>query len=252
MSFSKEVRAVLWNDPFGENVFPKRDRQPPLAEDGRTVALRTLKRYLADLSFYRPGGFDKVTGEKLPPIKFKIPPVDIHVEWPDDESELNMPAIALLAQAPADYDSVGLASHVDETTRDVFAPKTVVNIMGEYVEQFVLEIWSETKAHRRSLLIGIEQALSPFEQMSGLRFRMPDYYGQLVCFALKTRELVDDEDAVRVRRRARMVIDMRFNSVSLANVEPLEPLLSATVDADDDGNAVPLEDEVPGPPKCGC
>jgi hypothetical protein len=244
---SKKVRDVLWQNPFG-TVYPPRPNPPPLPEDGRTVALRLLKLYLADLTFYRPGGRDEKSLARLPSIPFKIPERSIHIEWPDDEVELEMPAIALLAQAPADYEAIGLTNYVDEKTRDKFFPGTVVMLMGEYVEEFVLEIWSETKAHRRSMLIGIEQALSPFEQMAGLRFRMPDYYDQLVTFALQTREIVDDEEAVRVRRRARMVIQMSYCMAALVNVEGMIPITETTVDADeDDGTEVSLEDESPDP-----
>ncbi len=170
---SKEVRDVLWMDPFG-TVYPPRPNPPPLVEDGRTVALKTLRRYFEDLTFYRPGGRHPASKERLPPIAFKIPHRDIYVEWPDDETELRLPAIALLAQQAADYDTIGMTTYVDESSQDVYSPGTVLNVMGEYVENFVIDIWADTKPHRRSMLIGLEQALSPFEQMAGLRFIMPD------------------------------------------------------------------------------
>ena len=247
--FSKEVRDVLWQDPFGENVFPRRARPPFPAEDGRTVALRTLRRYLADLTFYRAGGKDDA-GERLPPIPFQIPAENIHLEWPDNEAALQLPAIALLAQGPGEYDSIGVMTNVDEESQDQIAPGTVVNLLSELQENFVLEIWSATKQHRRALRAGIEQALSPFEQMAGLRFRMPDYYNQLACFALQSCEIVDDEEAVRIRRRARMVIELRYNVCALVNVSPMQPQMTALVDADDDGSPIEPDEEAP-PSNCG-
>ncbi len=241
---SPDVREFLWNDPFGLDVYPRRNNPPSPTRDGRSVALILLKRYLADLTFNRPGAC-----EEDDPIRFQIPESHIHVEWPAPEVELKLPAIALLAQAPGSYESRGMTTYVDESTHDVFAPKTVVNIMGEYVEQFVLEIWSETKAHRRSMLVGIEQALSPFQQMAGLRFVMKDYFGQFACLSLQSREIVDDEDAVRIRRRARMVIELRFNVVSLVNVETLTPETTVGVDAWDNGEAVE-EDAEPSGTNC--
>lgn len=243
---SKEVLKVLWNQPFG-TVYPPRPNPPPLVEDGRTVALRTLKRYFEDLVFYRPGGRDPKSGERLAPIPFSIPARDIHVEWPDDEVELRLPAIALLSQEAANYDAIGLTNYIDEKTRDEFAPGTVVMLMGEYVENIVVEVWANTKAQRRSMLVGIEQALSPLEQMAGLRFVMPDYYGQLVCFSLQSREVVDDEEGVLARRKARMVVQMTFNCAALVNVQPLIPVVTTQVDVDEDTLVeVVLDEDEPG------
>ncbi len=249
--FSKEVRDVLWGDPFGE-VYPKREPPRSPVYDGRTAALRILKLYFQELTFYRPGGRDARTGEQNAPIAFQVPERDIHVEWPDDEEDLKLPALALLAQAPADYDAIGMTNYVQEETRDKYSPGTVLIWMSEAVEKFVVEVWAETKQQRRSIKAGLEQALSPLQQMAGLRFRMPDYYDQLVCFALETSEIVDDEQATFLRRKARLVIEMRFNVVALVNVSELDPRMVATVDADDDtGVAVNLDDEegAPGAPE---
>jgi hypothetical protein len=250
--FSQAIRDVLWGNQFGE-VFPKRDDPPPATYDGRTAALKILKAYFRELTFYRPGGRD-ASGAQKAPIPFQIPDRDIHIEWPDDEADLHLPSLAFLSQGIADYDSIGLVSYVEENTVDHYAPGTVLIWMSEYVEKFSVEIWAETKAQRRSMLVGLEQALSPLEQMAGLRFHMPDYYEQLVCFELMTREVVDDDQAGFVRRKARMVIEMRFNVVSLVNIQDLRPSLSLTVDADDaTGEPVSLtaaEDE-PGTPEGG-
>ncbi len=63
---------------------------------------------------------------------------------------------------------------------------------------------------------------------------------------------MDDEQATFLRRKARLVIEMRFNVVALVNVSELDPRMVATVDADDDtGVAVNLDDEegAPGAPE---
>jgi hypothetical protein len=242
--FRPEVRALLAQDPFGEDVFPRRENLLPLSKDGRTVALETLRMYLADLTFRRPGGRDKQSKATLPPIEFKIPESRIYVEWPDDEVELELPAIALLGEAQADYDSIGLTNYVDESSYGKYSPGTVVTWMGEYVENFALEIWAETRQQRRAMLVGIEQALSPFQQMAGLRFRMPDYYDQLCCFALQSRQIMDDEDAAQVRRKAKMVIELRYNCVAAVNVEPMTPTVAIEVDVEgDDITPIELDDE---------
>lgn len=226
--FSPEVRKVLWNRPFG-TVFPQRPNPAPLAEDGRTVALKTLRKYFADLTFYRPGGRDERSGARLPAIPFQVPAERIHVEWPDDEVNLQLPSIAMLATQPADYEAIGMTVYIDESSRDRFGKGTVVIWLGEYVEELAVELWSDTKAHRRGMLVGIEQALSPYELMAGIRFLMPDYYDQLCCFELLTREVVDDEEAVRIRRKARFVVRLRFNCVAVVNVEEIDWSFALTV-----------------------
>ncbi len=245
--FSKEVRDVLVGDPFGE-VFPKREPPPPPIYDGRTAALRILKKYFSELTFYRAGGRD-AGGDQKDPIPFKIPYRDIHVEWPDDEDDLHLPALAFLAQGPADYDSIGLTNVVEENTVGVYSSGTVLIWMSEYQEKFGIDIWAETKAQRRAIIAGLEQALSPIQQMAGIRFRMPDYYDQLVCFELQTRELFDDEQSTFVRRRARLTVEMRFNVVALVNVETLQPVVTLDVDVDEDTNepVVLAQEEEPEP-----
>lgn len=235
LKLSPAVKKVLWNRPFGK-VYPQRPNPAPLAEDGRTVALKTLARYFADLTFYRAGGRDKRTGQRLPPIPFQIPPSRLFVEWPDDEADQALPAIALLAQAPADFEAIGMTAYIDESSRDRHGPGTVAIWLSEYVEEVVIELWADTKAQRRGMLVGVEQAMSPFELMSGLRFLMPDYYDQLCCFELLTREVVDDEEAVRVRRKARFVARLRFNCVAVVNVEELN--WSVVVEVKDNQSAI--------------
>lgn len=245
--FSKEVRDVLQGDPFGE-VFPKREPPVPPIYDGRTAAMRILKLYFSELVFYRAGGKDEA-GDQKDPIPFKIPFRDIHVEWPDDEEDLHLPALAFLAQSPGDYDSIGLTNVVEEQTKDVYSPGTVLIWMSEYQEKFAIDIWAETKAQRRSIIAGLEQALSPLQQMAGIRFRMPDYYEQLACFALQTREIIDDELSTLVRRKARLIVDLRFNVVALVNVETMNPVTTLDVDVVEDTGepVVLLQEEEPEP-----
>jgi hypothetical protein len=179
-----------------------------------------------------------------------VPIENIHIEWPDNEVEMNaMPTIAFLAQTRADYDAVGLTSNVLEDTVDKYSPGTVLVVMSEYQEDFAIEIWTETKQERRSLLLGLETALSPLEQMAGLRFVMPDYYGQLVCFSLQNREVIDDDAAVINRRKARMIVQIRFQVVAPYPVNQLDGFADLTVDADDaTGVPIPDDDDFPEPP----
>jgi hypothetical protein len=249
MKLTKEVRDVLWGNPFGE-VYPRRPTPIPPVYDGRTAALRILRKYISELTFYRPGGKD-VIGNQKDPIAFSIAERDIHVERPDDEEEMRLPALALLAKTNGDYEAIGMTSVVEEDSFEKYAPGTVLIWMSEYSENFDIEIWAETKQQRRAITLGLEQALSPIEQMAGIRFLMPDYYEQLVCFELQTREVIEDDTDLLVRRKAKMEVQMRFNVVALVPVNLLEPAVDVLVDADEKtglGIENSSDDGAPQPP----
>lgn len=222
-NFSKELRALIFGNPFGE-VYPPRKNPPPPVEDGRTVALRILKKYFRELVFVRRGGKD-ANGVEQPPIQFQIPERDIHVEWPDNPEDVHLPAIALLAEDRGEFDAIGQTTYVDEESRDKYGPDTILIWMSEYQETFVVELWCQTKAQRRAMIAGLEVAFSPLQQMAGIRFKMPDYFDQLVCFELQNKEIVEDDLAVRNRRRARFRVLMRFNVVALVNAADFSPVL---------------------------
>lgn len=238
------VRDLLQGTPFGE-TFPARPNPPPLSVDGRTAVLRVLKRYIAALVFYLPGGRNDA-GVALPARPIRIPPEDIHIEWPDNEASMRFPSIVFLSTAPAEYDAIGLTAYLEEKTRDVHGLGTVLQWQSEYVENLAVEIWASKKAERRSILAGLETALTPTEQMYGLRFKVPDYYGELVCFTVQSRELFDETDAVRNRRRARLVVQVRFNIVALVNYAELTTVAKTSVDVDEDTNmAVTIDVNAP-------
>jgi len=224
-----DLRALLFGNPFGD-VYPPRPQPPPLVEDGRTVALRILQRYVTSLIFYAPGA-NRI------PVAFQILPENFHLEAPDYTQDLLMPAV-VIRPSRADYDSIGLTSYVEETTRDVYSPGTVLQWQAEYIETLNLEVWANKVPERRAIVAGLETAISPTEQMSGLRFKMPDYYNELVCFTLNRRENFDEEMSARGRRRVQVEIEMRFNIVALVNYVPMQPIIE--VDTDIDSQGVPI------------
>lgn len=240
-NLSDAVKKLLWGTPWGE-VYPKRANPPPLAYDGRSVALNTLRRYLSEISFRRPGGRD-AKGEPLAPIEFRIGTKEIQIGWPDDEKEMKFPSLVFL-HGPGDYDMIGLTGYIEENTKDRYGQGTVVAWMSEYVETFQIEIWANKRSELRSILAGIETSLSPTEQMYGLRFVMPDYFGQLVRFSPGKRQEFDEADSARNRRRARLDVEMAFHVVSLVNYALVQPTLKVVTDGDLDYGTAIDEDEV--------
>lgn len=238
---SARIRALLMGTPWG-TVFPSRPNPPPLAYDGRSVALRTLRSYLAEIQFRRPGGRD-ARGNVLAPIPFQIPERNIQIGWPDYEKEMDFPSLVFL-HGQATYEPIGLTSYVEEDTKDRYGRGTVVCWMSEHTEIFTIEIWANKRAEMRSILAGIETSLSPTEQMYGLRFKMPDYFGQLVRFTVNNRQEFDEQDAAMNRRRARIEVEMAFHVVSLVNYELVRPTLQVMVDGDTDYNTTITMEEL--------
>lgn len=224
---------LLQGTPFG-TVYPSKPNPPPLAVDGRTVALRLLRKYVTNLTFYR-----RMTATQAPQA-FSVKPENFHIEWPGQPQDLNFPAIVVVP-AEAQYNPIGLTSYVEEATRDRFKQGTVVQWQSEYREIIKLEVWASEKSVRRAVFAGLEVALCPTEQMYGLRFRMPDYYDELVCFCVWSRELLDDRMSALNRRRGHLSIEMRFNIVALVNYSQLSPTIGVNTDVDDSGNPVVVE-----------
>jgi hypothetical protein len=222
----QSVAPNLLGTPWGA-VFPPTSDIPFPAIDGRTAALHVLRDYITNLTFWR------YAGPSTPPKPFQIDPRNVHIEWPDHETDLVFPSIAVV-HSRADYDVIGLVSYIEEETQDLYAPNTVLQWQAEYVETINLEIWVSKKSERRALLAGLETAFSPTEQASGLRFKMPEYYNELVVFTLMRREVMDEPDAARNRRRAQLEMEMRFNIVRLVNVVDAQPVIKVNTDVDVD------------------
>ncbi len=231
----KRVLDLVFGDPWG-SVWPKRAPVPAALQqvDGRTVALRVLRDYVCALVFYLPGEVTPGARKAGPPIPFQVRPENFHIEWQRVEADnFKMPCV-VVEGSRGDYDAIGLVSYVEEETRDRYAPGTVLQWQAEYVETINLELWASEEPALRSMLAGIETAISPTEQMSGLRFRMPDYYDELVCFTLNRRENYGEADASKGRRRAQVEVEMRFNVVALVDALPLQVQTNVEVNVDND------------------
>ena len=237
-SLPAAVAALIKGRIYGL-VYPVRAQPAPLSVDGRTIALRTLAQYIAALTFYRPGA------PGCQPIPFTIPVEHFFIEQPDTKQSMPFPSISVVHDT-AKYDVIGLVSYVEEDSFGIYGAGTVVQWMSEYIEDIQLEVWCNTKAERRAILGGIETSMSPTEQQSGVRFHMPDYFDQLVCFELNDRKLIDGPDAARGRRSATLGIKMRFNIVKLINATTMQPSIVTAVDVTADGTPVTLDPSNPG------
>jgi hypothetical protein len=209
-------------ETFG-NVFPPR---PPVALptiEARTAALRAFANYLATLRFMRPG----FKGSPFPE-EFRVKREDIHVEQPDGVVDLRFPSIAFLGgRGTYDWFRLGGPYLFDETY-NCFGPGTVLAWAGDYVEDFTIECWASKKPERRAMIAGIEAAMLRSESSTATRFELTEFFGVVASYDLSQRELNEDE-AVRNRRRAMLYVNLRVPVVELVNAVTLKPYVRVVV-----------------------
>lgn len=225
--FSAFVRSVFQGEPFG-NVYPATPPPVPTHIDGRTAALRLLRRYITELTFYRTG---EMTSEATAttgriygaPVSFQFRPEDVLTEPPDGDHELSLPGIAVEG-GNADYESIGIGgTYYPPETKDLYAPNTIVAWLLDYTERIKLEVYAASKAERRAIIIGLEQAFQPTEQ-AYLRFRMDDYYGQLCSFIIQGRT-TDDSEQNLGRWKVSFDLDLNYTVCTLVNYKTLQPVV---------------------------
>lgn len=222
-SLSQRLRDLIWGQPFGDVSPPRPDPIPP-AFDAATAAKKVLKLYLSELTFYRAG--DAGGGD---PIAFRVPDAQIKIEPIDSVDDAQMPAITFVP-GPGKSEALGLGAYIEETSKDVFAPGTVVQWQSEYSETFTIEIACATRAQRRAIVAGIVRAMSPTEFMYGIRFRMPDYFNQLVVFVVNQRTISRDfGSSMKRRHMAEIEVEMRLTEVSLQNYVAVQPRVDVDV-----------------------
>lgn len=211
-------REFVLGDPPLENVYPPRKRQPFPDKDSRTLALETFADFLSTLVFRR-------AGEKGgPPIPFRIPRQDIHVEQPDNVHDLRFPSISFLP-GPGQYIEFGLGeADIRDDTLHLYGRGTVVIQPAEYQEVFVLEVWAAKSPERRAVVAGIEAALLSQQHSYALRLRLPQLFNSTATFALESRLLVESQ-AERNRRVAQLNITLGVCVARLVNASELQPFV---------------------------
>lgn len=229
--FSKAVQDSLPFSLFGE-VFPNRPAPPPLAVDHRTIALRALKAYIAELIFLIPTA--KAPDGTWTTTQFKIPRDNIHISIPEAGQEVRFPSIVMLGEEEGTYETLGLNNYWDESTYGVYGKGTVVQWQDTYLENITLEIWASTRPQLWSLLSGLETALTPTETRYGVYFKLKDYFNQICSFTPVSRRLLEDAgEAMLNRRLGHVKVELRVNRVALVNARTIEPVVEINVDAEE-------------------
>lgn len=217
---AKEASQLV-TSPYGR-VWPVRAERPLPDTDTRTIGLRRLCEFFSLLRFQRRG---TIPGQV---IEFRVPIENIHMEQPDAVKELKFPAIGILP-GHGTSEPMGLGpAKVLVDTYNLYKNGTVLVKQGEYLEDFIVEVWGTHRAERRALIAGISAALRSADDSYSTRIRLPEYYDQIVEFTLNGQQHIDDPDVVRGRRRGFLFVGMRLAEVQLINVNEMNPFLRLT------------------------
>lgn len=235
-TFFERIKGIVEGTVYGD-VTPRREAIPVPAVDARTAALRALKAYFAELTFWRAGA------EDCPPIGFCVDPKNIQVEVPDGKWVRVMPSIAFVA-GPFEFQT--LSQQPYERSRDQFGPGTVLIRKFCYVEQLQIEVVASVRAERRAMLAGIQVAMSPSDEFAGLRLTAKDFFGMPASFMLQRGTLQEEPNAARGRRIGRLATKMSIEVVQLYNYRTMKPFVRVNTDLDVDAPTAPFSVDPPG------
>lgn len=208
------TRERVFGD-VADNVLTGVPSIPPNDVEGRTAALNALFDYLCSLVFYRSGGVGK------PPHAFQLDRTECYVEWPENVEELKFPAVGVQS-GDGQTMPIGLSPVIDDDSIDVYGKGTALWRLWDYHEPCALEVWATSRAERRALIAGIQQAFSPSMDVSNLRLTLPTYFNTLACYTLISVQRVDDQ-APKNRRLAVIRFDLQYEVVRHARYLPLDP-----------------------------
>lgn len=229
---------------FGD-VRPPRPAPPRSAMpiDGRTAALRVLREYLTELTYYLPMVKSEDAGPLAPDKKaFRLLESNFFLSQADWNQEQKYPSAVVISIGEIEAQGIGFVPVLEEETRDKFGPNTAIERHHAHVEKLAVEVWASTEPELRSLIAGMETAFNPSEGRAGLLLAMPQYFNQKVRFLMTGRERSSDNDSLRGRRHEQLKLSMDFHVVSLVNVAPLQPRVQMSVGYDPQtGKALSLE-----------
>ncbi len=200
------------------------ERHPELPlpdKDAREYALQAFIDYLSTITFQMTGAKQ---GQTVP---FKIPLKNMFIEWPAyediaDKGEDDFPRVGFEILEETDEYPGFVASEV-EGTDDLFAPGTILTKTGEHVETMDMHILCRNRAERRAIIAAIGLVMNPVQEITGLRFNLPLYFGAACRITLEGGGRVEDQDATRNRRLLKFKILLRVPNFYLVKLDQFNP-----------------------------
>lgn len=185
--------------------------------DARTLALRTLRRYISLLNFRREVAPGEEAGRA-----FRLKLSQIHTEQPQDSGgEADLPSIAFLPGVGS-TDTMGIGGiDILEETVGVEGPGTAIGRYGEYEEQFTIEVVAATVAHRNGIVAGLKQALRMQIEWNETILIVPEMFGVPAEFSVDEVEYVEEPYADQNRRRALLRVSLTVSELFLVRGFPL-------------------------------
>ena len=230
--------------PLEGAVFPPRANPLPGPTDARTCALEALQAYLSAIPIQRLGGMDAV-GKREEPSTYSIPLKNMLIGWPDFEERLTFPSIVMLSGGKTNND-YPLTPYTIEETYDQFCKGTVLQVLYEYNEPIILEIWATKKPELRGIMRAIEAACMPEEGAGSVYMTTKHYFERTARFMFKESQLQENANSAIGRRVGQIFLDMSINVVRLVNANTMIPVTQVIVDVNVETDQVVTDADVDG------
>ncbi len=150
-------------------------------------------------------------------------------EWSPPTEQLQYPAASVATPVPEAYDAFGFTPVVYEDTYDASTGMTLVKY-GEWSADLFITIWASDKWMRDAVMEGIESAMNPRLDITGMFLPVPANYGLDARFTLMEAKKLDTSETVfRNELQTLVTIKSRADYVRKVNIPVLKPTIITTV-----------------------
>lgn len=156
--------------------------------DGRTALARGVLEYLEAQEIEMPGGF-------------KISIKKIYTDWPEQEDEVEYPAMTAVPEGEAEYANASFTPAVDPT-QQLATPDGRFPVKWCEIEQRLrLELHTTAPKAREALTAMCEDAFVPVDYMYGFKLQLPFYFNAFAVYEPLSVGRPDNADDAKERTR---------------------------------------------------
>lgn len=150
-------------------------------------------------------------------------------EWSPPTEQLQYPAASVATPVPETYEAFGFTPVVYEDTYDATTGMTLVKY-GEWSADLFITIWASDKWMRDAVMEGIEAAMNPRLDITGMFLPVPANYGLDARFTLMEAKKLDTSETVfRNELQTLVTIKSRADYVRKVAIPILQPNIITTV-----------------------